>query len=203
LEKAREIKVKADEEFNIEKGKLVRQEAINIEAAAQRKVKQAETERKIALSNLINKNRLKVLQAREELLNDLFDQARVDLQNVPKDKQKYKMLLRDLMLQSFLQLMDEEVTIRCRQSDVSLVKEVVSQATSIYGEKTSRKVNVEIDTSNYLPETGAGGIIATTMYGRIICNNTLESRLDLLSEQILPQIRVMLFGHSLSRKFFN
>lgn len=29
LEKAREIKVKADEEFNIEKAKLVRQETVN------------------------------------------------------------------------------------------------------------------------------------------------------------------------------
>lgn len=47
LEKAREIKVKADEEFSIEKAKLVRQESANIEANAQRRVKQAEVQRKM------------------------------------------------------------------------------------------------------------------------------------------------------------
>lgn len=57
LEKARETKVKADEEFNIEKGKLVRAETVNIEAFFTKKVKQAEVQRKIATSHLINKNR--------------------------------------------------------------------------------------------------------------------------------------------------
>jgi V-type H+-transporting ATPase subunit E len=47
LEKAREIKVKADEEFAIEKGKIVRQESSNIDANLERKKKQAEIERKM------------------------------------------------------------------------------------------------------------------------------------------------------------
>lgn len=47
LEKAREIKVKADEEFAIEKGKIVRQESANIDANFERKKKQAEIERKM------------------------------------------------------------------------------------------------------------------------------------------------------------
>lgn len=41
-EKAREVLVKADEEFNIEKAKLVRQETTAIEAQFGRKKKQAE-----------------------------------------------------------------------------------------------------------------------------------------------------------------
>lgn len=47
LEKAREIKVKADEEFNIEKAKLVRQETLAIEAFYQKKTKQADVLRKM------------------------------------------------------------------------------------------------------------------------------------------------------------
>ena len=40
MEKAREIKVKADEEFAIEKAKIVRQETQNLDQQAERKRKQ-------------------------------------------------------------------------------------------------------------------------------------------------------------------
>lgn len=47
IEKARELQVKADEEFNIEKAKLVRNEELAIEAATERKMKQAEIKKKM------------------------------------------------------------------------------------------------------------------------------------------------------------
>lgn len=47
MEKAREIRVKADEEFNIEKAKLVRSEAIHIENSFTKKVKQSSVQRKM------------------------------------------------------------------------------------------------------------------------------------------------------------
>ena len=78
VEKARETKIKADEEFSIEKGKLVRQETIQIEEFFERKLKQQEIQNKIAGSHLVNKNRLKVLQRREELLNQLFSEINVE-----------------------------------------------------------------------------------------------------------------------------
>ena len=51
--------------------------------------------------------------------------------------------------------------------------------------------------------SSAGGVIASCQNGNILVSNTLESRLDLLQESMLPEIRVLLFGHSPSRKFFN
>jgi V-type H+-transporting ATPase subunit E len=39
--------IKADEEFNIEKGKLVRAETVNIEAFFQKKLKQSDVQRKM------------------------------------------------------------------------------------------------------------------------------------------------------------
>ena len=47
IEKAREIQIKADEEFNIEKAKYVRQEALAIEANFAKKLKKADIERKM------------------------------------------------------------------------------------------------------------------------------------------------------------
>lgn len=47
VEKAREIQIKADEEFAIEKAKIVRQEAINIDSQYDKKIKQAEVAQKM------------------------------------------------------------------------------------------------------------------------------------------------------------
>lgn len=46
-EKVNEIKVKANEEFNIEKAKLVRMESAAIEAQHERRLKQAEVKRRM------------------------------------------------------------------------------------------------------------------------------------------------------------
>lgn len=99
VEKAREIQIKADEEFAIEKAKIVRQEAINIDSQYDKKIKQAEVAQKIAQSNQTNKSRLKILQTREQHLQSLFDAARDKLNDIAKDQEKYKKLVGQLILQ--------------------------------------------------------------------------------------------------------
>jgi len=202
LEKAREIQVKADEEFNIEKGKLVRQEAINVEAVFQRKIKQAEVQRRIATSNHINKSRLKVLQVRQEMLEELFTEARAQLQNISKDEHKYGLLLKDLLLQGFYSLMEPEVTVFCRAVDLNSVTSAIATATTAYKAETGMDVRATI-ANNRLPASSAGGVTLLAQGGKIKVENTLESRMAILEDQMLPQIRVLLFGHSENRTFFN
>ena len=67
LEKANEIQLKADEEFAIEKSKLVRQETSSIDSSYEKKFKQATMSQQITRSTVANKTRLKVLAARQEL----------------------------------------------------------------------------------------------------------------------------------------
>ncbi|CAG8599743.1 14010_t:CDS:2 [Acaulospora colombiana] len=233
IEKAREIQVKADEEFNIEKTKLVRQESINIEANFQRKIKQAEVQRKmyarwnefrlVALvynvitvvniksspttcstqSNYINKSRLKILQARQQSLDELFNEARIQLKKVSQDTDRYRDLLKDLILQTLYQLMDEHVTVIVRKSDLQLAEAAVQAAHKNFTDTTKLPLKIEIDKENFLPDSSAGGVILTSYFGRIKINNTLEERLKLAQEEMLPEIRVTLFGHSPNRKFFN
>ncbi|KAJ1993590.1 V-ATPase V1 sector subunit E [Dimargaris cristalligena] len=202
LEKAREIKVKADEEFNIEKAKLVRQESVNIENTFERKVKQVEVQKRITQSNMVNKARLRVLARRQELLDGLFAEAQQRMLNLA-DQSEYQAQLEKFILQGFYKLMDTAVGIECRKSDLEKVKTAMATAKTTYEESTGLTVTPEIDESNFLPENCGGGIIVTSHNGRIRVSNTLESRLGLVSEQMLPEIRVMLFGHSPSRKFFN
>jgi hypothetical protein len=48
----------------------------------------------------------------------------------------------------------------------------------------------------------AGGIIGASLGGKIKVNNTLEERLRILEEKMLPEVRTDLFGNNVNRKFF-
>ncbi|KAI8367060.1 ATP synthase subunit [Blakeslea trispora] len=152
VEKAREIKVKADEEFNIEKAKIVRQESLNIESVFERKIKQAEVQKKIAQSNHINKTRLRILQERQKVLDDLFEEAEKRIAEVSSDEEQYGTLLEGLILQGIYSLMENEVVIRCREQDVDQVNGAIERATDKYEE--TMKVRPSFTVSDeYLPSS--------------------------------------------------
>ncbi|KAG0331409.1 V-ATPase V1 sector subunit E [Podila humilis] len=210
LEKAREIKVKvinfcppgADEEFNIEKAKLVRQEAINIDAAFQRKVKQADVQRRIAQSNNINKSRMTILLTRQQMLDDLFAESRNQLLEVSKDTARYENFVADALVQAFFRLLESEVTVKHRKSDKATIEKLLPDVKSRYEEATKQNIKV-ILLEEHLPADSAGGVIVAGNGGRTVCNNTPEARLAILEEDMLPDVRNMLFGQSPNRKFFN
>ena len=47
----------------------------------------------------------------------------------------------------------------------------------------------------------SGGVEVFAQNGKIKVTNTLESRLNLISQQLLPEIRVALFARNPNRKF--
>ncbi|KAJ1025011.1 hypothetical protein NDA18_004297 [Ustilago nuda] len=199
LEKAREIQIKADEEFAIEKAKIVRQEAINIDWQYEKKIKQAEVAQKIAQSNQTNKSRLKILQTREQHLQSLFDAARDKLNDIAKEQEKYKKLLSKLILQGLLQLMESKVTVTVRSNDVQLAQEAAKQAEKDFKDKSGKDASVTVQQG--LNKDSAGGVALSGHAGRITINNTLEERLRLLEDRMLPEIRLDLFGPNQNRKF--
>ncbi|SAM84803.1 probable Vacuolar ATP synthase subunit E [Ustilago bromivora] len=199
VEKAREIQIKADEEFAIEKAKIVRQEAINIDWQYEKKIKQAEVAQKIAQSNQTNKSRLKILQTREQHLQSLFDAARDKLNDIAKDQEKYKKLLSKLILQGLLQLMESKVTVTVRSNDVQLAQEAAKQAEKDFKDKSGKDASVTVQEG--LNKDSAGGVALSGHAGKITINNTLEERLRLLEDRMLPEIRLDLFGPNQNRKF--
>jgi len=104
MEKAREIEIKADEEFAIEKSKLVRQEQGSIDTLYEKKFKSAAMSQQITRSTVANKTRLKVLSARQELLDGIFEQAQKKLGEATTDKSKYQDILKNLILEGFYAL---------------------------------------------------------------------------------------------------
>ncbi|KAF9644260.1 ATPase, V1/A1 complex, subunit E [Thelephora ganbajun] len=199
LEKAREIRVKADEEFAIEKAKLVKQEQQAIDAQYEKKRKGAEVAQKIAHSTLTNKSRLRLLHLREQNLQDLFQAAREQLATLASSSQ-YVQFLQGVLVQGFLQLLDTEVNIHVREVDAAAAKQAADAASKQYTEISGRQVKYELVTS--LSPDLAGGIKLVTGSKRITLDNTLDERLRLLEDRMLPEIRNDLYGNNENRKFY-
>jgi V-type H+-transporting ATPase subunit E len=174
----------ADEEFHIEKGKLVRQESSQIEAFFQKKVKQSDIQRKISHSHLINKSRLQVLGAKQQSLQDVFMETKSKLVDLTRNAEAYQSLLVNLLLQGFYRLMEPSVMIQVRQQDVSIVQSAIESACKEYEKTLGIKIVCIIDEKNPLPSTSCGGVILGSLDWTIKCSNTLESRLELLQDQV-------------------
>ncbi|PIO58310.1 ATP synthase, subunit E, partial [Teladorsagia circumcincta] len=98
-EKAEEIDAKAEEEFNIEKGRLVQQQRQKIMEFYEKKEKQVELQRKIQSSNSLNEGRLLCLKAREDHIRNVLDEARMNLSKISSDQARYPAILKGLIMQ--------------------------------------------------------------------------------------------------------
>ena len=221
LEKAKEIQIKADEEFAIEKSKLVRQETSSIDSQYEKKFKQASMSQQITRSTLANKTRLKVLSARQELLDDLFERARDQLESYSEDESKYQEICKNLILEGLYALNEGKVAVRARKEDYEVVKKSIEDAKKEYKEKVSKDIEIELDEKNPQPEASyvfpiatvvraitntlprSGGVSIVGTGGRIDINNTFEERLKLLETDALPMVRTSLFGKNENRKFYD
>nr|ACO10811.1 Vacuolar proton pump subunit E [Caligus rogercresseyi] len=200
-EKAEEIDAKAEEEFNIEKGRLVQQQRLKIMEYYDRKEKQVELQKKIQSSNMLNQARLKVLKARDDHVDEVVEETRKKLVVITKDKSKYSKILEGLIAQGLCQLLEANVTIRCHQNDLSLVEQAIAVAVKNVKEKIRKDIVVKVDKDNFLPQECSGGIELYAQRGRIKVDNTLEARLNLIAQNMMPQIRSSLFGANPNRKF--
>jgi len=209
-EKADEIHVKADEEFNIERQRLLQAEKVKIIKEYERKEKQVEIQKKIAYSNEINQARLRTLKAREDTVHRIINEAFRQLNSISKSPE-YPNLLKSLIVQAAIKLNEPSASVVCRAVDVQLVQKVIPDAIKTYTELTGKELKLIVDTANFLPPppvegsdaiSCTGGILLQTQEGKLLVSNTLESRLTTAHEQLLPTIRTTLFGHSAGRIYF-
>lgn len=206
-EKANEIAVSAEEEFNIEKLQLVEAEKKKIRQEYERKEKQVEIRKKIEYSMQLNASRIKVLQAQDDVVNSMKEAAAKDLLNVSHHHHHhvYRHLLKDLIVQSLLRLKEPSVLLRCRKEDLHLVEHVLDSAAQEYADKANvHPPEIIVDKQVYLPPAPShhnthepycsGGVVLASRDGKIVCENTLDARLDVVFRKKLPEIRKQLFG---------
>jgi len=153
----------------------------------------------------LNASRLKVLQAQDDLVSSMKEAAGEKLLNISDNPNSYKFLLKDLIVQSLLRLKEPSVLLRCRKVDSALVQSVLEEAKMEYAKKANvRNPNVIVDDRVFLPPPPAqygdhvhycsGGVVLASQDGKIVCENTLDARLDVVFRQKLPEIRKRLVG---------
>jgi len=190
-EKAREIAIATEEEFNIEKLSMVDSEKIKIAKEYERKELTVDIAKKIEASTSRNAMRLKVLAARDAAMREVLDEARERLAGTSANASAYEALLETLIVQGAKKIKEPVVRVRCRESDRAIVREAISRAsTSLIG------VSVELDANVSLAAAPAcsGGVEVASASGKIVCDNTLDARLRMAYEHATPEIRASMFG---------
>lgn len=106
----------------------------------------------IAASTLSNKTRLKVLTARQEMLDQIFEATQGRLNEIVKKEKEYIKVLANLMLEGMYLLTESKVQVRARKADKSLVQKAKEQAESEYKKSMDKECKIELDEKNALPE---------------------------------------------------
>ncbi len=109
-EKAVEIKIKTEHDFNLEKQLLVHNAKIKVQEEYVQKEKEWEVQNRIKHSRMIGENRVQKMKARDDSLNQLRDTTLQELgesSSIPA----YMNLLKDLIVQSLIKIEEETVEV--------------------------------------------------------------------------------------------
>ena len=203
-EKAFEIRVQTQRLFEKEKHKIVQEGKNRIEEDVVKNLREIKNEINIDRSTHINKNRMGLMQLRFDLMNKVLDQTREKIEEIAQEgNEKYERIMRDLLIQGYIKLLEKKVLVQVREQDLDLAKRMSEEAqeylVSYYKEKKDedREVEIEIREDKFIDPTSidgkCGGLIMTNLDGKIVCENTLSKRLTLSYEEALPKLRSLLF----------
>lgn len=196
-EKANEIRVAAEEEFNIEKLQMVELEKQKIKREYERKESLVSVKKKIERSTTGNVARIKVLVARDQMMEELLNASRAKLGEVSKSPQ-YKQLLAGLIAQGAKKLQDFQCIVRCRKQDESVCKEAIALAAGrVSGLHPTLDLRESLPPSPEISKDGkscVGGVLVISSNGKTTCDNTLDARVKNTFEVLMPEIRTEIFG---------
>eukprot|EP00250_Pteridium_aquilinum_P008545 c18027_g1_i2 orf=2190-2900(-) len=165
LEKAQEISVSCEEEFNILKQQILETEQRKIKQEYERKEKQMEIRKKIEYSMQLNNSRLRVLQAQDDLVQDIKKGAQKQIYDFSSNQRAYKNLIKDLIVQGLIKLKEPFLVLQCRHADLGLVKSVLQLAKDRYAAKMkAHPPDVVVDEKIFLPADDESSPLGRTWY---------------------------------------
>lgn len=196
-EKAEELDAAAQEEYDVEKMRLVEAEKTKIRANAEKKRKQVDVNRRVARANYSKMQRLRVMDERAKIMEQLHEQTRQKIMAKVADPSQYKPMLTSLIHQSLLSIRTDAV-IQCRQEDAAEVNRQIQELERWYKEKTGTAISIQTNKTFLNSEEVWGGVVAVSTDGRIVCNNTLSYRTKTCFNEQLPTVRYHLFNPDVS-----
>ena len=149
------------------------------------KLKQDSVTKKLEKSRKINETRLEIQNTRNQLLNKLKDELEIKLREMVKKQGRYNELLKQLILQGLIRLLEKKVVVKCLKQDEETVKKMIPDLQEQYKKfikdtiNEDRTVEISLHQKDNLTEQDIGGVILYCHGYRIVFDNTLRARLDL------------------------
>lgn len=132
-EEVQRIEKSAKDQFTIQKNNFVSIEKDKVLESLRNDLSNQEVRMKIEKSKEQNEKRIMKMRK----VNDYIDQLNVLCrdkvrEDLASDQDAYRQLLKDLLLQGLIKLMEAKVKIRCRAQDKDLIEGVLEEAVGEY-----------------------------------------------------------------------
>jgi V-type H+-transporting ATPase subunit E len=132
-EEVQRIEKSAKDQFTIQKNNYVSIEKDKVLESLRNDLSNQEVRMKIEKSKEQNEKRIMKMRK----VNDYVDQLNVLCrdkvrEDLASDQDAYRKLLKDLLLQGLIKLMEAKVKIRCREQDKDLIEGVLEEAVGEY-----------------------------------------------------------------------
>jgi len=207
-EKAEEIEQRTEAEFQAIFAEKIKLASVSVQTDMEHKRKEKNITKKIERSRAQSESRLKRMEMRSKIMKQVKAECYQQLEGVSKNA-RYGDLCKYLIVQGLMTITETRVILQCRKEDVTVVTAQIEPAIKLYQEfmRTATgitpKAAIDLDQQEFLPSGPVkgelrlaclGGVVLSAREGKIVCRNTLDSRLDLCFEALIPQIRGLLFG---------
>ena len=209
-EKANEIKIKTQEEFELDRQMLAQEGKMKVQEEYEKKEKDLQVQQRIAQSAEIGRQTKRRMVARDDLLNKLYQDAKDRLAELSlNDKEKYTAVLKDLILQGLIKIEEPDIVVRCRKVDMEIVRAVIPEVRDKYVKMMKDECALDVDVTVTLNEDDgkmlppppdgtpmiscSGGIIMEGHSGRLVLDNTFDKRLEVCFHDLKPVTRKCLF----------
>lgn len=168
-EKVKEIEIRAIQEYNTEKARLIKQEIDNVERSFTNKQKHLEVKKLKSESNIINKYKLLFVHEKEKIILEIFS----ELENISRNQ----ILSAELINETVEKMNKKDFFVMCCEKDKKIVKKVLG--------------NVEI---RDLCESALGGIILISADKKTIIDNSYKTRIDSIKKYYCSELVNLIFN---------
>ena len=199
FDKILEIKISNKRALKEMKEKIMVEEKKKIEQNYEKKYNDEFVKKKIEVSTTKNQANLEKMNLKNELVQKTVDETLEKLKLFAKpENNSYKKLLKELILECMVKLLEKECFVKVRKADVNYVKSVIkdceSEFVKLMKKETKRDYECKLSIlEDDFIEDEYGGVILMNKDKKIIINNGLKDRLVLTKEHHLPEIKRMLF----------
>ncbi|CBH17938.1 ATP synthase, putative [Trypanosoma brucei gambiense DAL972] len=192
-EKADELNSAAQEEYDVEKMRLVEAEKVKVRANNEQKLKQVDVGRRVARANFSKAQRLRIMEAQSNIVEQLKENIKTKLMAFVKNTDSYKKLLVSILHEALSAVRTDAIVYTCK-NDEPIVTGMLSELEQWYLKTVGTRVSIRMGKEYLNAEEALGGVVVKSHDGHIVCNWTLSSRMRNCVNDQLPTIRYYLFN---------